>query len=98
MAASIGDRSHATHMPPRRAAPPNRGPPVVHIECPSTAPAAAKPTREEKKAGKRGKQLAAMEAKAAAEEDDDSYVMPTPSFKAPTPALNLQPQSPVSPL
>ena len=40
----------------------------------------------------------AEKPKAAAEEDDDSYVMPTPSFKAPTPALNLQPQSPVSPL
>ena len=41
----------------------------------------------------------AEKPKAAAEEDDDPYVMPaTPSFKAPTPALNLQPQSPVSPL
>ena len=62
-------------MPPRRAAPPSRGPQVVQIQRPSTAPAAtkpaaatAKPTRDEKKAGKREKQLAAMDAKAAAEE------------------------------
>ena len=45
-----------------------RGPPPVNGYALLPAAAAPKPSREEKKAGKRAKQLAAMEAKAQAED------------------------------